>query len=350
MKRFCSVLVAVAGVGFSSCAQGIDDMAFCSMVLAQATARSAVLGAPEAFASVGDSSTPDHVVTLGIRKSLSGAHQASLMNAIAVSQCEAYTVRQALTNELAAMESRIERAGIEAKEPKLLEALAMAEANVAVEQRLLQSLNATLGDERNALDTRDRLQRELATLAARRAQLQDFPAFTVQPLASLIEQDILAQGRLARMTAELSGSSGWDVSVSVGGRQNFTQRTQSKFLTITASRSFGLPESERAVQEVGIHSMRFAREARDGATQQVRRSIDTLHGVAAAEALMSRSLAHRMAALTAALARVVDSRTTETSRFSRALRAEMAMVAAEQAAVDARVRAIEHWLAVHDAR
>ncbi|WP_157003125.1 hypothetical protein [Ralstonia sp. A12] len=317
---------------------------FCELSGVQADAESKVLDAPYAFVNVGNPSISNKVVSAGVSKSLSQARRAGLVHERAAAECEAYRSGLALKESVDGVPAKIELRSLAARQQGLAQALQSAERNLATEQTLLASNDATLADFTTALRLRDGIAMDLAALRQREAELATAAEPARQPLRELVSQNATAQARAAQLASRVSATLGWDVTILAGMRHDFTSGSQSPFVGLTASRSFGYDASVRASDRVGELTAKLVAEQRDGAYQQVQRMRQSLEGVLHAEMLRQRSLEQRNTAIHTMIERTQDVDTNASRRLLRNMSVESLTTSAELAASNARIHDIDAWL------
>lgn len=350
-KITVSAAVAALAISLSLNAAAGEVDTYCELSTARATVQAELLTSLEGFSSYGDPVTGARSATLGVRKSISRGLQGQLINQLGAAECEAYRAERNLAEQLASVESRAELKAIDAKKPLLLMALAKAEENVAIEQKMLKAQTGTLSDLRAAFDQRDRLRQELATLDSRYAQLKDQLPAAQESLESLLNSSFLAQGEVAELNAKINAQSGWDIQISAGTRADFRNGGKTEgFVALTATRSFGADSSSAAASRVGSLTSKLLREQRDGAFQQLLRTRDSVAGVVAAERMVTASLKERNAVMAESAARLEGVETTEGLRTKRALAVEIAKTDSDLAAADARIESLSAWAKLNAAQ
>ncbi|MCO5414071.1 hypothetical protein [Ralstonia mojiangensis] len=317
---------------------------FCELSGVQADAESKVLDAPYAFVNVGNPSISNKVVSAGVSKSLSQARRAGLVQERAAAECEAYRSGLALKESVEGVPAKIELHSLAERKLGLEDALQAAERNLATEQALLASNDATLADLTAALRLRDGIAMDLAALRQRQAELSTAADPAQRPLSELVSQNATAQARAAQLASRASATLGWDVTILAGMRHDFTSGSQSPFIGLTASRSFGYDASVRASDRVGELTAKLVGEQRDGAYQQVLRMRQSLEGALSAETLRQRSLEQRNAAIHTMIERAQGVDTNAARRLLRNMSVESLTTSAELAASNARIQDIGTWL------
>lgn len=332
----CAVLPVLAAAG--------EADLFCELSGVQADAESKVLDAPYAFVNVGNPSISNKVVSAGVSKSLSQARRAGLVQERAAAECEAYRSGLALKESVDGVPAKIELRSLAQRKQGLERALQAAERNLATEQALLASNDATLADLTAALRLRDGIALDMAALRQREAELSTAAEPAQQPLSELVAQSATAQARSAQLASRVAATLGWDVTVLAGMRHDFTSGSQSPFIGLTASRSFGYDASIRASDRVGELTAKLVAEQRDGVYQQVVRMRQSLEGVLNAETLRQHSLEQRNAAIRAMIERAQGVDTNASRRLLRNMSVESLTTSAELAASYARIQDIGTWL------
>jgi len=322
--------------------------AFCAMTRAQGEVQRALLGAADGFAHLGDPATGTRAVTLGVRKSLSRSLQAGTVDQLAQAQCDAYQLEEQLARQAERVEQRSEQQALRVLEPRLRAALAVAEQNVAREERLLAARNATLADLRGANEQAAQLRSELAQAVRRQGQLAgELPAQSL-PLETLAQQAGAARARVAELSARLTAQSGWDVAVSAGTRSHASGSERGgAFVAVTATMSLGKFRADAAAARVGGLTEDYLRADRDGALQTLLRALDAVRAMLAGEALVLEGLEQRQALLARTAARLDGVATTDGLRLRRTLAVEALGVDARLAAARERAAALQGWLALN---
>ena len=328
-----------------SLAKASEAELFCELASTQAEAEAKVMDTPYAFLNAGNPSISNKVVSAGVAMSLAQARRASLLRERAVAECEAYRSSTAIKHSVEGIPAQIELSALVARRLRLEKVLAIAERNVEIEQNLLAQSDATLADFTTSLRLRDGVAMDLATLMRREAELASAATeATQQPLAELVNDSAAAQARAARIASRVNAAQGWDVTLLAGMRHDFTTMSQSPFVGLTASRSFGYDGAARAADRVGELTAKLMTEQRDGSYQQARRLRQSMEGTLNAETTRQRSLQQRDTAIRMMIERAQSVGTPAARRLLRNMTVEHLTTSAELAASDTRIRALVAWL------
>lgn len=350
MKKQNTILALVAAVALTLAAPEVHASVsaadeFCALTRAQGDAQSALLAGGEVFTNLGDPSTGNNSVTVGVRKSLSKHRQAGTVDKLSAAQCEAFRLEEKLSQQAEKVELRSELLSLTVAEPLLRAALAAAEANLKEEEKLLAAKMATLSDLRVAFEQVEALRAELATLARRRAQLQGEVPELEESLEELASKAISARAEVSALSSKLTSQSGWDVAVAAGSRTNTGATGRSgAFVAVTATMSLGKVASDAATARVGSLAHEFLSAQRDGGVQTLIRARDSVKGILAGEDLALQSLVSRKNLLLRTLNRVEGVGTTDALRMKRSLQVDLQAVDARTAAARKRIDHLQAWL------
>lgn len=350
MTRTSSLFISLAALALSSAALAGEVDTYCELSTARAAVQSELLKAPEAFGNLGDPATAARSLTVGVRKFISRGQQGELVTRLGQAECNAYKAQRDLAEQLTGVEARSEVKAIEAKRPLLLQALDLAEKNLATEKSMLAAQAATLADLKAAFDQRDRLRQDLATLDARLSMIRNQLPEAEMPLDALLNAAVAAQSEVTELTAKIQSRGGWEVSIAGGSRSDLQTGKNEGFIAVAATRSFGYGRATEAADRVGALTAKLLREQRDGSFQQLARTQDAVTGVIAAERMTAGSLSERRDAMQASLARLAGVNTTEGLRSQRALQVEIAATVASLQASVARAEHLTQWLGRNAAR
>ncbi len=320
---------------------------YCELVATQGKAQSALLNAPDAFASVGDPAAQNRSVVAGVRGSLSRWRQGHLVTELAQAQCIAYRSKKRLGQRLAGIEQEAEQRGLVALGPALKSAIALAESNVGRERQMLERRQSTLLDVRAALDLQDRLRERQARAAQRLGYLSARPPVEDGAVQPDVEQAIADQARVTQLTSRLQAETGWDVNLSVGVRRALSDGTQSTFASVALSRNFDLGSARQAALDTNDLASRWLASQEDGPLQQLLRARDAIAGAHAAGEIIRTGLQDRRRALRETLEALDGSDTATAARTARSLRAEILATDAELADHAARQTYLQDWLSAN---
>lgn len=343
------ISVILACLALSGAARANEADTFCQLSQAQAKTSSAILAAPEVFGNMGDPVTAERSMTVGVRNSVARTRRADLTEKLAAAECAAFRAESRLAEQVSGVESRAELMALIHMEPKIKAALAAANENLQTEQKLLASRNARLSDVKTAFEQVDSLTRELATLNARRARIQNQLPEVEEPLQVLLQDSISTQADVADLAAKMVKTTSWDVTYAAGVRADLRDSgSQKGFVAVTATWSLGKSESDAAAARVAGLSTQLLHEKRDGAMQSFLRAKDSVRGLIGAETLTLDSLNSRKALLVDTQARVAGVDTTEGERLKRAVAVELMAIDASLTGASARLAFLTEWLARND--
>lgn len=237
----------------------------CNLERSKAEVAASTLIAPSAFASVGDTTTSEKNVSIGVSQSWSGRTQAAMIREAAEAKCASIAASVQLDTQALWAVAQVKRDGSQAELKIIDEAILMAVANLEILEKQVAVKSATVVQATNARQT-------LVTLETQRAELQRLLAIEVLPaprmnVKAMIEQVQRQEAKSAALTAKASAESGWDVVTAAGVRQAISGGGATPFVAITAKYSFGLDASRSAAQDVGRNTQLLLASQQAGYSQ-----------------------------------------------------------------------------------
>jgi hypothetical protein len=261
----------------------------CNLEQSKSEVRAAILAAPSVFGSIGDASTTEKNITLGISQSLSGRRQASLMRQAASARCDAIRVALQLDTYEQWAQRQVQRDGA-LEELRLIEqALIMARQNLDVLAPQLAANTITLTEHAQAVTAVAEIEKRQALLMKTLAVVMVTPPETnvATLIQSLQTHEALAASSAARSQAE----TGWDTVISAGARQSVSGGGSGQlFATIGFKWSFGYSAARDAARAVGTQTAELMNEQQNGHVQIMLRQRDTLRQLIKAEKLEMSSI------------------------------------------------------------
>jgi hypothetical protein len=344
MKPLCKGVVSAYVFALPFMVQAAEGDVYCELSAAQAESEARVLATPSAFVNVGDPSISSRIVSAGISKSLSQSRRAGLTRELAAAECDVYRSSVAIKNSVESIPDRIEQLSLRTRIAGYERATVQAERNLATEKALLGAQEATLSEYTVAQELRDRTALGLAAMHQRASELAGTVDPSTQAVSALITENTSAQARAASLAARIKSARGWDVNVLVGYRHDFGSGSQSPFVGMTATYSFGYSGASAASDRVGELTTKLLTEQRDGGLQRLQRLRQMLHGSLAAESLRKQSLEERSTAIHMQLERVGSLDTQAAKRVRRNMAVEQLITRTELEASAERIREINAWL------
>jgi hypothetical protein len=265
-------------------AQAGEAQLACNLERSAAETKAAILEAPAAFGSVGDSSTSEKNITIGVMQSLSGRKQASLIRQSADAKCDAISASLQLDEYAQWSLVQVQRSA--AKEQLLVieQAVIMADANINLLAAQLAAQTITLTDHTEAVNALVEIKKKQSELIRVLAIATVTPAQT--HVAPLLETLRVRESQSAEMAAQAQSETGWDTIVSVGARQPINgNKSAQPFATIGVKWSFGYSASQEAARDVGVQTAELAKIQQNGYVQTVIRQRETLKQLIGAEEL-----------------------------------------------------------------
>jgi len=291
LKYTPMVLALLANVALADEAQTA-----CNLEQSKSEVRAAVLAAPAAFGSVGDASTTEKNVTLGVTQSLSGRRQASLLRQSAETRCNAIQVMVQLEAYEQWSQLQVQRDGALAELRLIEQALIAARVNLQELTSQLAANTITLNDHAQAVTAVAAIEHRQATLMKTLAVVIVTPPETnvISLIEALHTHETLASELAARSQAE----TGWDTVISAGARQPMSGGGSGQlFATIGFKWSFGYSAARDAARAVGDQTTALMHEQQNGYTQTMLRQRDTLRQLVKAETLEMNSIRWNMTQL-----------------------------------------------------
>lgn len=318
----------------------------CNLEQSVAEVQASVLGAPVAFASVGDTATSEKNLAVGISQSFSGRSRAALLRDAAAAKCGAIRSTVELDEHGRWSIAIIKRDAAQAELLKIDEALAAAQTNLAALDPQLAAQTITITQHTEARSV-------VASLEARQAELRRRIAAVVpvQPplrsnIATLLEESRENTARAARLAALSQADAGWDVVVSAGARQPVGghNNSASLFATVTLKYSLGAPAAAAAARDVGRQTGLMLAAQGGGYTQTIVRQREELLGLVKAETEAVASVLRQIAHLKRIRATVAGIDTALAKNTTRMLDLQLFSLDADRAGSEVRLSGYQQLL------
>ncbi len=196
-----------------------DQQAYCEYVSQQAQAQRDLLRTPSA---IGGITQPTEALPLqlvgGLSASLANMKKAGITMDVAQKNCALYTVTTSSQQAIAWALPRLEKVALQHRLDLIQQAASNLDALIAANTKMLEAQNLTRPALFSLQTTRIKLEADRADTQAKIALLQ-LPEFADTPLRDLVAQKQSAESAEQEAVAKLSRQNNWDVSLSVGARQ-----------------------------------------------------------------------------------------------------------------------------------
>jgi hypothetical protein len=335
------------------------EPASCEFVRSVTEAETAVMLAPELFASTGvvnageasggsggvPLGSPRFRITAGLGYDLVGVYQGVTLRHRAEAECQ----RQ---RALLALEATL-RAGPDLGTAPALEArLQVLQASIPEGEKLLEALRADLNEGRATLEELNALQVRLDALRAlkietlqARDRLAHLPARPEQPLSSLLQDLQAADDEIEQLSGKLRRSSAWGLHLR-GGYDELVDVPQKLplFGMITLSYNLGGWSQGAANERARSARLRASEEDVEGLPQRVERLLQELRSSLSTEEARLREVKSLVDDLESQLRSLQSLETVKVRRFHDYLVLELARLRAEQAWLGAHVDSLRALL------
>jgi len=196
-----------------------DQQAYCEYVSQQAQAQRDLLRTPSA---IGGLTQPTEALPLqlvaGLSASLANMKKAGITMDVARKNCELYTLTTSSQQAIVYALPRLERDALQHRLNLIERAASNLDALIAANTKMLEAQNLTRPALFSLQTTRIKLEADRADTQAKIALLR-LPEFVDTPLRELVAQKQAAESAEQEAVARLSRQNNWDVSLSVGARQ-----------------------------------------------------------------------------------------------------------------------------------
>lgn len=314
----------------------------CSLEKAQAEVQATTLAAPAAFASVGDPTSAEKTVILGVTQSLSGRSRADTIRQAATAKCDALQATLQLDEQAKWSLAQIQRDSAEQELRGIDDAIGLAAVNLALLDQQLEAKTITIIDHTAA-------RTELAALEQHRADLKRIVAITVLPAPKASASELIARAQrqeanAAALTAKANADGAWDVTVSTGMRQPISGGNATPFVAMTAKYSFGLEASRQAARDVGKYTQQLMQVQQSGYAQTDKRQSQDVDRLIVVERASASSLHNQLDQLQRIYASLHGLDTALALNTARSLEIQMKALQAQIAGTEARQRGYEALL------
>ncbi|HSP77814.1 MAG TPA: hypothetical protein VLQ93_04760 [Myxococcaceae bacterium] len=330
---------------------------YCAFVRGVADSESALLLAPEVFASVGAVNAgtasgvevplgrPTPRLTAGLGYDFMGLYRGLALRRRAEAECERYRA-------LSSLKATLARGLDVGAESALGEQARVLEAALPEAEQLLASLReevregrATL-EELNALQIRlDDLRALVAETQMKRDRLGALPPLARRPLSEYLQELRVADARVEELSSGLRRSEAWGVQVRGGYDELFgVAQAVPVFGVLTVSYNLGhlwQPKYEARARE---GRRRALEEDVEGVSQEVARLLRELRTAWRTEATRLREVSVLVADLAGQLGELQALETTKVRRYRDYLMLELARLRAEQAWLKTHVTELARFL------
>lgn len=197
----------------------LDQQAYCAYVSQQAMAQRDLLRTPSAVAGITQAAAALPVQMFwGVSSSLSDVRKAGLTMEVARKNCELYTATTSSQQAILYALTNLEKQALEHRLELIRQASADLDTLTAGATRMLDARNLTRPMLFALETTRIKLNADRADTQSKIAALY-VPELNDQPLKQLVAQKQAGEAAEQAALAKLSRQSNWDVSLSLGARQ-----------------------------------------------------------------------------------------------------------------------------------
>jgi hypothetical protein len=336
-----------------------SEPAWCEFIRGVTDAESAVLLAPELFASAGvvnageaeggtgsaPLGSPTLRLTAGLSYDLVGVYRGVTLRRRAEAECQRHRALSALQAAL--------QAGSElGAAPALAARLAVLQQALPEGERLLEALQADLQggratvDELNALQLRLDALRALASDTARdQERLARLPPRSERPLSELLRELRAADDEIERLSGKLRRSTAWGLSVRGGYDELIDVRQELPlFGMLTLSYNLGGLRQSAANARAREARPRAAAEDLEGLPYRVEKLLQELRATRNAEETRLREVTVLASDLESQLQAIQSLETVKVRRFHDYVVLELARLRAEQAWLRAHLESLGAFL------
>ena len=334
------------------------DPGYCAFVRGVGEAESAVLLAPDVFASVGvvnageaggsggvSLGSPTPRLTAGLSYDVVGLYRALALRRRAEAECERYRAISALRAAVKRGPDVGIEAALAARERVLEGTLPEAEQLLASLREDVKEGRATI-EELNALRLRlDGLRALAHETAKERERLAALPRPAERPLSTLLQELRAADDRVEQESAALRRASAWNVQLRGGYDELFhVRRDVPLFGVLTVSYNLGSPWQPAANARAREGRRRALEEDVEGVSQEVARLLRELRAAHGAEEARLREVSVLVSDLEGQLEDIQAMETAKVRRYRDYLVLELARLRAEQAWLRAHVEELGRFL------
>jgi len=335
------------------------EPAWCEFIRGMTDAETAVLLAPEVFASTGVVNAgeaasgaggaplgePKLRITAGLGYELVGVYRGMTLRHRAEAECQRH---QAISGLQAALQSGPDAGAA----PALKARLAVLEAALPEGERLVESLRMDVREGRATLEELNALQLRLDSLRAlasdtTRAQerLARLPPRPERPLSALLQELRDAEEKIERLSGKVRRSTAWSVTLR-GGYDELIDVPQDVplFGMITVSYKLGGLSQSAANERARSARLRALEEDVEGLPQRVERLLEQLRATRSAEETRLREVTVLVGDLEGQLQSIQTLETVKVRRFHDYVILELARLRAEQAWLRAHLEALGAFL------
>ncbi|MGZ3458278.1 MAG: hypothetical protein ACXU86_07175 [Archangium sp.] len=331
---------------------------YCAFVRGVGDAESAVLLAPDVFASVGvvnagEAGGSDGVplgkptprLTAGLDYDFVGLYRGLAMRRRAEAECERYRA-------LSGLQAAVKRGGDVGAEAALAARAQVLETALPQAEQLLAALRDDVKEGRATVEELNALQLRLDELRAlahetekERERLAALPHSAERPLSSLLQELRAADDRVEGESAALRSASGWRVRLR-GGYDELLHVKQEVplFGMLTVTYNLGNPWQPSANARAREGRRRSLEEDVEGVSQDVARLLRELRATHSAEEARLREVSVLVSDLEAQLRELQAMETLKVRRYRDYLALELTRLRAEQAWLKARVAELVRFL------
>jgi DNA repair exonuclease SbcCD ATPase subunit len=327
--------------------RGVTDAETAVLLAPEVFASTGVVNAGEATSGAGDAplGAPKLRITAGLGYELVGVYRGMTLRRRAEAECHRHQALQALQ---AVLESGPDTSA----GPALKARLAALEAALPEGERLVEALRTDVRDGRATLEELNALQLRLDELRAlatdtRRAQerLARLPPRPERPLSALLEELRNAEDELERLSGKVRRSTAWSITLR-GGYDELVDVPQDLplFGMLTVSYKLGGLSQSAANERARAARLKALGEDVEGLPQRVERLIDQLRATRSAEETRLREVTVLVSDLESQLQSIQSLETVKIRRFHDYVILELARLRAEQAWLRAHLEALSSLL------
>ncbi|HYH95271.1 hypothetical protein [Hyalangium sp.] len=335
------------------------EPAWCDFIRGMTDAETAVLLAPELFASAGvvnpgeaasgageaPLGAPKLRITAGLGYELVGAYRGMTLRRRAEAECQRHRASSALQ---AALQSGPDLSAA----PALKARLAVLQAAIPEGERLVEALRTDLREGRATLDELNALQLRLDALRALASdttrdqeRLARLPPRPERSLSALLQELRTADDELERLSGKVRRSTAWSVRLR-GGYDELIDVPQELplFGMITVSYNLGGLSQAAANERARKARLRALEEDVEGLPQRVERLLHQLRASQSTEEVRLREVTVLVGDLESQLQSIQSLETGKVRRFHDYLTLELARLRAEQAWLRAHLESLGAFL------
>jgi hypothetical protein len=217
-----TVVLVLSSIGLAGETQAAE-IAYCKYMNEQASAQRNLLRSPSAIAGPTQPSagTPPQMV-FGVTESLADVHKASLTMKTVGTNCDLYTAATEAQQHIFYAAVKIERDVLLHRLDLIQNATEKIERMAADQEKLVQAQNMTRPALYYLKSAKVRL--DMSRTTALTGVISPYvPEMSDVPIRVLVGDKLKAERANQKTTVELAKTSGWDVKLAVGGRQQIGQ-------------------------------------------------------------------------------------------------------------------------------